>query len=68
MKLIKDFLHLIGLNGKKEAKVDAIYQQSYSKVDDLNQSIKEVNKLLYSKTVNYYILKSMGVIKPKIRV
>lgn len=65
MKLINAILDLMGINGKKEAKVNAIYQKSYTKIDNLNASIEEVNKLLYSKTVNYYILKSMGVIKTR---
>lgn len=64
MKVIKTMLSLIGLNGKKEAKVNDMYKKSYQKIDTLNESIKEVNKLLYSKSVNYYILRSMGVIKP----
>ena len=63
MELIKKLQQKLRLNGEFDKKIDDIYKEPIEQTKNVSKSLKEVNKLLFHKSVNYYIVKAMGVIK-----
>lgn len=63
MKLLEKIKIKFRLDDKTDKKVETIYKQPLNQVNQINTSLKKVNKLLCHKSINYYIVRSIGVMK-----
>lgn len=61
MKILREIYHLF-IGGKTDKKVEEIMREPMNKLEETNQTIKKVNRLMSSKTVTYKIAQAVGQI------